>query len=526
MIRLALLAALLLLGATAQAQQVPDPVSRSTTAFVATNAALTAASSTAYRGGVWRNAHAAAGDAPPQFYRPSTAACPLAAGAGDGGSQVASSDGKCWLAVFDAAGADVRLWGVKFDGVSNSSAPFSAAVAWAAANGGTLRLPPAAAPALVSGAVATIPDGRTLRIVGAGPDSSVIQVTGAYGLDLTYGGRGSSVNLEAFGLCDARQNAGTTAIRLSTSGIAKPADSAINKLQDIRVSGCSGYGGNQGFTTGVNLAQVSNVNFNRVLIHGPFTGGFPLAGVTGVQIAADPVNYSVSYNFSNSNLSYLDTAITAGINTQGLTIAQSNFVVNNHGVSVPSATGTSQLVISGSAFECVVTCISGAASLANIYGNVLIMDVGNGIGMHFAAMNDALILNNQIVQYGSQTGLIGIKVDAPGVGAASSSIRGNSFIGLEWGIHLTGAGTYNVRVNENSYSVTYPVVFGAGAQILEVTDVYLPFAGFVPCGLSGLNARAMVLDSNTATWGATIAGGGINLVGGICNGTNFTVYAK
>jgi len=157
---------------------------------------------------------------------------------------------------------------------------------------------------------------------------------------------------------------------------------------------------------------------------------------------------------------------------------------------------------------------------------VLIMDVANGIGMHFAAMNDALILNNQIVQYGSQTGLIGIKVDAPGVGAASSSIRGNSFIALQWGINLAGAGAYNIRVNENSYSVTNPLAFGAGAQILEVTDVYLPFAAFVPCGLSGLNARAQVLDSNTATWGATIAGGGINPVGGICNGTNFTVYAK
>jgi len=508
------------------AQQVPDPVSRSTTAFVATNAALGQASSTAYPGGVWRNSHGAAGDAPPQFYRPSTSACSLGSGAGDGGSQVPSSDGKCWLAVFDAAGADIRGWGVKFDGVTNSSSAFSAAVAWAAAGGGTLLLPPGAGPALVSGAVATIPDGRTLRIVGAGPDSSILRVTGAYGLDLTYGGRASSVSLEAFGLCDARQNAGTTGIRLSTSGIPKPADSAINKLQDIAIRGCSGYGGTQGFTTGVDLNQVSNVNFNRVLVHGPFTGGFPLAGVTGVKLAGDPVNYSVSYNFAGVNLSYLDTAIVAGTHTQGLTVAQSNFVINNHGVSVPSITGTSQLVISGSAFECVVTCISSAASLTNIYGNLLIMDVGNGIGMQFAAMNDALVLNNQIVQYGSQTGLIGISVGGPGSGGASSSIRGNSFVGLEWGIHLGAAGEYNIRVAENSYSVTTSLVFGAGAKIREVTDTHAAFANIVPCGLSGLNARVTVNDSNTAAWGATIAGGGSNLVGGICNGANFTVYAK
>jgi len=519
----ALLAALLLFGAPAQAQQVPNPQPRNT---VANNAALLASSAGAYPQGVWRLDFAPARPAPPQFYRPSTTACPLNGGNGDDGAEVRSSDGKCWLAQFTAEGADLRQWGVAFDGVTDSAAAFSAAVSWAAADGATLRLPPGSGRALTSGAVATIPDGRTLKIVGAGPDSSVIQVNGAYGLDLTYGGRASSVSLEAFGLCDARQNAGTTGIRLSTSGISRPADSAINKLEDIAIRGCSGYAGTQGFTTGVDLNQVSNVNFNRVLIHGPFTGVFPLAGVTGVRVTGDPVNVSVSYNFSGVNLSYLDAAIVAGPYTQGLTVAQSNFVINNHGVSVPSITGTAQVVISGSAFECVVTCISGAASMTNIYGNLLIMDVGNGIGIHFTAMNDALILNNQIVQYGSQTGLIGIKVDGLGGGGATSSIRGNSFIALESGINLAGAGAYNIRVNENSYSVTNPLVFGPGAQILEVSDTYVPFSNIAPCGFSGLNARAQVLDSNTATWGATIAGGGANLVGGICNGANFTVYAK
>lgn len=37
---------------------------------------------------------------------------------------------------------------------------------------------------------------------------------------------------------------------------------------------------------------------------------------------------------------------------------------------------------------------------------------------------------------------------------------------------------------------------------------------------------AYVTDSNTAVWGATIAGGGANAVLAWYNGTNWTVYAK
>src|SRR5579884_2799361 len=107
---------------------------------VATNAALSAAATTDYPNGVWRDSVASEGDAPPLFYYPSGSACSLNTGNGDNGSQVKSSDGKCWLGVFPDAGADVREWGVKFDNSTDNSTALQAAFAWWA-QGNILRLP-------------------------------------------------------------------------------------------------------------------------------------------------------------------------------------------------------------------------------------------------------------------------------------------------------------------------------------------------------------------------------------------------
>jgi hypothetical protein len=41
-----------------------------------------------------------------------------------------------------------------------------------------------------------------------------------------------------------------------------------------------------------------------------------------------------------------------------------------------------------------------------------------------------------------------------------------------------------------------------------------------------IGATAIVTDSNTATWGATVAGGGANQVGVFWNGLHWTVWAK
>ena len=86
------------------------------TPTVDNNAALSALAYS-YAPSVIRLGYAAAGDAPAVLYTRSNSTCSLNAGAGDGGSQVSTSDGKCWVASFSGP-ADARVWGAKCDGTT------------------------------------------------------------------------------------------------------------------------------------------------------------------------------------------------------------------------------------------------------------------------------------------------------------------------------------------------------------------------------------------------------------------------
>lgn len=78
--------------------------------IVANNVGLAALASTAANT-VMRLGVAMAGDAPALNFMPSNSSCSLNLGAGDGGSQVPSADGKCWIANFQPGATDVREWG-------------------------------------------------------------------------------------------------------------------------------------------------------------------------------------------------------------------------------------------------------------------------------------------------------------------------------------------------------------------------------------------------------------------------------
>ena len=95
---------------------------------VATLAALQSSTTATYPSGVWRDDYSAGLGAPPLWYEPSGSACSLAAGAGDNGSQVQSSNGKCWLAVFPTAGRDVREWGAVGNCTVDDTVPIQAAI--------------------------------------------------------------------------------------------------------------------------------------------------------------------------------------------------------------------------------------------------------------------------------------------------------------------------------------------------------------------------------------------------------------
>jgi hypothetical protein len=127
-------------------------------AVVASNAVLQATAST-FAAAIERTDYSIGFGAPPLTYTPSAGACSLNGGNGDNGSQVRSSDGKCWLATFGAHPIDVREFGADPTGVSDAAAALNACLA---AAGPGRSCTTAGAKLLLSGANITIPGGSVL----------------------------------------------------------------------------------------------------------------------------------------------------------------------------------------------------------------------------------------------------------------------------------------------------------------------------------------------------------------------------
>lgn len=146
-------------------QNLVTPGTVSGMPFAASTAALQSLAST-YSTSVLRLDTVIGVGAPPVVYTSSSNACSLNAGAGDGGSQVPTSDGKCWIGHFSQGGADVRDFsGAQLCNYANdATAALQAAANYAnSVIGGSALV---ACPLAVAGQV-TLPS--STRLTGVGP---------------------------------------------------------------------------------------------------------------------------------------------------------------------------------------------------------------------------------------------------------------------------------------------------------------------------------------------------------------------
>lgn len=141
-------------------------------AHASTNAAMSTLPSAL--GKVVRDGYAALGDVPSLTYIASDSACSLNGGSGDDGSQIPTSDRKCWIANFPSSGFDVRQFGAKGNGTTNDTVAVQRAINFACAagssptgySGGDVLLPRGAY--LLTGGVSIPAACSGLHIKGAG----------------------------------------------------------------------------------------------------------------------------------------------------------------------------------------------------------------------------------------------------------------------------------------------------------------------------------------------------------------------
>lgn len=111
-------------------------------------------------------------------------------------------------------------------------------------------------------------------------------------------------------------------------------------------------------------------------------------------------------------------------------------------------------------------------------------------------------------------------IDAASIGAVSSTDWGG-YVRIRTGTAGSAALVERVRI-QRGVAIGSTVDPGSGVALLNPQT----FSALLAASSTIKGAMACVSDSNTAVWGATIAGGGANNVLAFCNGTNWTVFGK
>lgn len=230
---------------------------------VATNAALKALPGGIVTG-VYRQGFAAAGDGGAMSYSWSPSPCPLTAGAGDDGSQVAPLVGTgCWLWTEPTA-ASVQVWGARFNNLTDDTGAFNKACAATAGLPIWLTLP--AGTSKIFGAITCA---GKVKIVGAGGNglcATILDIVGATHIGLTLNGVGNTIQ----DFC------------VTTSAVARTAESILytgsTTLRNINVSNAAA--GNNG--TGIRGGAAGSMWYN-VVVGGGFVDGIALDGRVSSQ---------------------------------------------------------------------------------------------------------------------------------------------------------------------------------------------------------------------------------------------------
>lgn len=214
--------------------------------------------------------------------------------------------------------------------------------------------------------------------------------------------------------------------------------------------------GNQYWSTGLQIINASFFNIRALTSYGPQS----TAG-SGVVVTGSGANCgALIYNINGANIQRQQTGIQYGNAVQGVTVAQSNFVLNTTDISCPSTSSNlDQLTIASSQFDTTGTSISISCPLNDVIisGNLFFLQgMINSIVLSGSSGRYAITGNN-FVQQGGGSGN-GINV----FGAANAGIiSGNLFSGLSTGVIL-GSSSQNFSVQANVYPSTTTKVGNAG----------------------------------------------------------------
>lgn len=116
---------------------------------------------------------------------------------------------------------------------------------------------------------------------------------------------------------------------------------------------------------------------------------------------------------------------------------------------------------------------------------------------------------------------IGVTASGPAICQNSDVITAAGWQTICLGVTTAGGATITVTNSGTATALPLSISGTKGFQVPTFT-----FASLSTCTTGLQGTLAMVSDSTTVTWGATIAGGSTSKVLAFCNGTNWTVAGK
>jgi hypothetical protein len=424
----------------------------------ASNATLTALPSTT-ASTITRLGFYTPGDAPPLNYTASASACSLNSGAGDNGSQVATSDGKCWIANFPAGPIDVREFGAKGDNSTNNTTAMQAAFN----TGRVVYYPCVLQPSIyqfttISGSVGgIIGDGSTCSWLASTDTTSANDIT--FSAANLIPGQNAPV-FHGFALIGAVGSGKASGAGLiitaptSENQGAQIYDVTIDSFPtDLQFGAASNWCiQNSKFlnylTAGVLVANTNNPDSGDSVIMGSFIG---TAAASGARLGIEYV--------SSGGLKVIGNKINGG--SYGIFL----------GLNAPSS--TSDLLINGNSIENQATAAvelsrsSGSANFSNIeiVGNQMSINP-NGVITDASGAFGFLTIDGNIIGLSSSTGT------AIGLSNVANFIVGNNVLagqaGSSVGIAVTSSSSNGI-ISPNVYQGLGTNINNASGSTIVVT---------------------------------------------------------
>jgi hypothetical protein len=329
--------------------------------------------------------------------------------------------------------------------------------------------------------------------------------------DLTNGSNNVAVGLNALDLTTsggANVGLGTNAGRRITTGANNMAIGNNAMLGDVAGSTGS-YNVAIGYAAG---NKISAGSYNICI-----------GGNSGANITNGNYNTSIGYNALTT--ASVEECVAIGVNALQVATGSNSTAIGTNALA-DLTSGTLNTAIGRNTGRGITTGGSntiigaGVTGLSSSLANAVILADGAG-----AKRFDYNVTTASTITLGAKTAIPyadALSVGASGVGTGKVLFNGTT----------SGVVTLSVADAAGTWTMKLPATDGNAGEFLQtdgsgVTTWARPERTAVTfANVPGTPATGMVVaitDSNTATWGATIAGGGANTVLGWYNGTNWTV---